>query len=437
VDLTLSCGFFFTAKTLTEAELVNICQTPSRPERQRLILRRIHHLQPIEQEYRSQKASRKLHKFFGEDLSENATPAQVKSSLSPTSPTYLLDVHIPTTTIEPAGTTPSSPSSLSSVSGADVKANSDHSSTPSETKRRKRANRASTVSVMSSLLDWNAGAPPSSGGQRDSSTITKSPSAGPGRRLRNFFGHRPPSELISSHFTDYFPAADGKKLSKTVRQSMRKSIARRDSQWAGGGWAWENGAFADGALDPPPPLPAKDNASTESLSRTSTDSAPRAPSVRVASPPDDDGDTLSVRSIRSARQRPVSRASVGSRLTTKSRDSDAASLLTVDEITAEVESRRASEIYGSEAGDDEDDDDDGSSTRQRSTTVLARYSSADAFGEDDEDGEEEEAEEGAEGSDDEDEDSDDGTAEDTRAPTTSRELLVSSSSSSSLFLFYL
>jgi mitogen-activated protein kinase kinase kinase len=219
---------------------------------------------------------------------------------------------------------------------------------------------------------------------------------------------------------------------------MRKSIARRDSQWPGNGWGWENSRFSgssagtstfvSSASDPPPPLPAKDNAhhhhhhdlgnaaaaksSEESLSRASADSV-RAPSLRVASPDGGDGDTLSVRSS-SMRARPLSRASVGSRLTTKSRDSDAASLLTVDEITAEVESRRASAIYGSDAGDDDDDED--LPSRERSSTALARYSSAPQALSEEEDEEEEEEEEGEE-----DDDSDEGTAEDIRAPAATRE----------------
>ncbi|WFD45089.1 mitogen-activated protein kinase kinase kinase [Malassezia psittaci] len=44
------------------------------------------------------------------------------------------------------------------------------------------------------------------------------------RRVRNFFGQRPPSELISSHLADYFPATDSREL----QRHSRASLERRD-----------------------------------------------------------------------------------------------------------------------------------------------------------------------------------------------------------------
>lgn len=42
--------------------------------------------------------------------------------------------------------------------------------------------------------------------------------------LRNFFGQRPPSELISSNLAEYFPEAKQKELEQTVRNSVRYSV---------------------------------------------------------------------------------------------------------------------------------------------------------------------------------------------------------------------
>lgn len=42
--------------------------------------------------------------------------------------------------------------------------------------------------------------------------------------LRNFFGQRPPSELISSNLAEYFPEAHQKDLEATVRNSVRYSV---------------------------------------------------------------------------------------------------------------------------------------------------------------------------------------------------------------------
>ncbi|EGW33212.1 uncharacterized protein SPAPADRAFT_137293 [Spathaspora passalidarum NRRL Y-27907] len=43
-------------------------------------------------------------------------------------------------------------------------------------------------------------------------------------QMRNFFGQRPPSELISSNLAEYFPEARKKDLEQTVRNSVRHSV---------------------------------------------------------------------------------------------------------------------------------------------------------------------------------------------------------------------
>ncbi|KAG7194624.1 ATP binding [Scheffersomyces spartinae] len=47
---------------------------------------------------------------------------------------------------------------------------------------------------------------------------------GPPRTIRNFFGQRPPSELISSNLAEYFPDAHQSQLEATVRNSVRHSV---------------------------------------------------------------------------------------------------------------------------------------------------------------------------------------------------------------------
>ena len=99
----------------------------------------------------------------------------------------------------------------------------------------KRLKRASTVSVLSGL------------GVEDPEKALESPSSptqpdhderGPpsyfkgSAKLRNFFGQRPPSELITNHLTEYFPFTEKKVLQRTARHSMLRaggSIGRRDS----------------------------------------------------------------------------------------------------------------------------------------------------------------------------------------------------------------
>lgn len=47
--------------------------------------------------------------------------------------------------------------------------------------------------------------------------------SGTTKRIRNFFGQRPPSELISSNLAEYFPGHEKKVLEQTIRNSIRRS----------------------------------------------------------------------------------------------------------------------------------------------------------------------------------------------------------------------
>ncbi|GAA5820272.1 hypothetical protein JCM11251_005553 [Rhodosporidiobolus azoricus] len=72
-------------------------------------------------------------------------------------------------------------------------------------------------------------------GLRDSTASLHPAAASTTRKLRNFFGQRPPSELITNHLTEYFPLGGSSssgspekerhRLSKQVRASIRRSMS--------------------------------------------------------------------------------------------------------------------------------------------------------------------------------------------------------------------
>lgn len=289
---------------------------------------------------------------------------------------------VPSTEAEPSSPAPSSP-----TSGSDRdEVLSAVAPTPPQKQRQQRntMNRASTVSIMSGL-NWGFGG--GSGGT--SQAQTRSPSAGflqsNHQKLRSFFGQRPPSELINTHLVEYFPSAASEKkiLSKTVRNNVRKSMLRRNSSFnpalAGAGkTSWDAsgdnqsmqglglsrfsmssaGSNHRDSVDTIPPLPSKDGKVLVSRFSEDYDSAPSrpamtghlsassvAPSISIESDDEDGNDARSVSSgmtrRTTRRERPSSRLSVWSQAKSN-RDSDSASILTVEEITEDLEKRRMS-----------------------------------------------------------------------------------------------
>ncbi|KDR81649.1 hypothetical protein GALMADRAFT_239724 [Galerina marginata CBS 339.88] len=293
------------AQPLTEAELLSICHAPDHPTRENgLVLRRIRRV---------------------DDRS-------------------------------------SSPSSLIS--------NNSNLSTTRSTKR------ASSISILSGLGVQDperALEPPSPRSGRLSPAAAKRPS-----KLRNFFGQRPPSELITTHLTEYFPNTEKKVLQRTARHSMmrrRESVASYSQQHLASRFSSSTqGSGRKSFSSPrsststlPPPVPDK---SVEELPRMSLstddgrsvdlnlDTIERTPQLLPPIP--FPSETLS-ESMEGVAKRPMSRSmSIASKrmsymteLRSKRDRSDTASLMTVDEITAEVENRRASKTF------DRDDDLDG------------------------------------------------------------------------------
>lgn len=369
------------------------------------------------------KRGRKLQWVFGESNPVDAARNGASSVASPTSPNYL-GVEIPSTTIEPA-----------SPSGS---VDSDNRSF--ETKQRVKRNRASVVSVMSGLgADWstdstNLEATPPNGVNRPSSTSLLNS----GRKLRNFFGQRPPSELIATHLLEYFPRVQNNKLlSKQVRQSMRRSMIRRDSHSSGGvgGYtSWEKmpdrrsltpssySRMSGSSGGSTTQLPSGDESGVRNAPRSSNGSSSGG-GGKATTPPSilesmhegpegrvlDDGgqmdaDARSIASSRATRSsRRASRASGTSRLSVwdrRSRNSDAASVVTVDEVTAELEERRASMETWADSSHSSSDD---GSARPPSIELSLEDDAGDYFDDEDmsdEDDEDDDDEDG--GSDDED-----------------------------------
>ncbi|KAH9856962.1 hypothetical protein C2E23DRAFT_721053 [Lenzites betulinus] len=96
----------------------------------------------------------------------------------------------------------------------------------------KAMKRASSVSILSGL--GVPLPPPKDGAAEPEAQNSASPTKslkGPSK-LRNFFGQRPPSELITTHLAEYFPFTEKKVLERTRRQSMMRQSGvpgRRDS----------------------------------------------------------------------------------------------------------------------------------------------------------------------------------------------------------------
>ena len=92
--------------------------------------------------------------------------------------------------------------------------------------------RASSLSILSGLGVPLPDPPMSSAASVHTIDVpNKSPKKA---KLRNFFGQRPPSELITNHLADYFPNTEKKVLERTRRQSTWRASnvagsSRRDS----------------------------------------------------------------------------------------------------------------------------------------------------------------------------------------------------------------
>ncbi|WFD32788.1 mitogen-activated protein kinase kinase kinase [Malassezia sp. CBS 17886] len=184
--------------------------------------------------------------------------------------------------------------------------------------------RASTFSVLSGLgvesvppgVDAAAAPSPTLRARGRGDTGMTGPLPGVRRRVRNFFGHRPPPELISSHLADYFPTTDSRELQRHSRRSFADML--HPGRHTGAGLT---------VLSPP---------------GTPASAAPDA-----AQPPTDthDEDTVFLPRVRDMRESaPASAAASAAASAERPRtDHDSASLVTMDEVSQVLEQRRGGE----------------------------------------------------------------------------------------------
>ena len=337
-----------TGRPLTEAQLLSICHAPPNdPARERgLTLRRV--------------TKAKRPKAIGYGVS--------------TSPTEFVF-----------------PSKSSGHEGDDPSSTNDPSPTP------KRLKRASTVSVLSGLgvedpekaLESPSSPTQTDGDEKEPANLFKPPA-----RLRNFFGQRPTSELITNHLTEYFPFTEKKVLERTARNSMLRaggSVGRRDSTVSfnppsssrfsvssvgsrkassqrGSVYSvappvpeklYQYGEYAGGDSSEGPPRVSLSTDDGDSLPLESGDEE-KTPSIHIQDrishtsllPAVDFSlesftesmDKLAAQDRRLSSGSSIKRMSYITELRSKRDVSDSASIVTVDEITAEVESRRENDV---------------------------------------------------------------------------------------------
>ena len=354
----------FPAKPLSEASLLGIClshRDGSAMREKGLVLRRT----------RQQKYRKNMEEFFGD------TP--------------------------PPATSPKSPTYYGPRLGRSEE-NATEMLTPSKA-GQKKMNRASTVSVMSGLGVAVAGEPPPSPTSLSGLRVPASGSflASKGRKMYNFFGHRPPSELIANHLGEYFPAAKRKELERhsilrlssgpprgasIAPSDSRNSLdQRRDSSPTP---RRSQGSHRT-TLSSPPSAPIPEEGEEEAVPRVSVSSEQGENKQPIIDLESSDADSTASRESQppllppfvpskeslsdqmgaysplpqGSRPKSTIHGRRGSGGSTKSRmsmltqlrrnrdRSDTASMLTVDEITAEVENRRASTITFDESDEEE------------------------------------------------------------------------------------
>ncbi|TRM62454.1 ste11-like protein [Schizophyllum amplum] len=273
--------------------------------------------------------------------------------------------------------------------------------------------RASTLSVLSGLGVHDTTSAPEDAPAPPSVDEVSSPLKRPSK-LRHFFGQRPPSELITTHLTD------AKVLARTARNSMMRmhtpSLSKRDSAaWnatlasrfssstvgSGSGSAGTRASMTSMAPPPPektlaaaPPAFTPEELPRMSISTEDGHSVPLSPEEEEGEAPkllppipfpteslSEGLENFTAGAEEGSRAaRPLSRRmSYMTELRSKRDVSDTASLMTVDEITAEVESRsqksrresRMSRMTAESEYDDEeaDEESDGSPDTEDWTEV--------------------------------------------------------------------
>ncbi|PNS17015.1 hypothetical protein CAC42_4979 [Sphaceloma murrayae] len=187
-------------RRLGDSELVQICNNRVRSERSRLILRKIH---------------------AGEPEGEQLRVAAKLAEQQPPSPPPI-EVHQPSKT--------KSQMKVEQMLGESI------SSLPSVTYPMSPASEHKTRAYFEGNLK-----------RTESGSTTASARA---RKLKDFYGQRPPTELITQDLTSYFPDVEKEKMDRTVRMSIRRS--QRLSRAASRISTASNLSFASSLKDAPP-----------------------------------------------------------------------------------------------------------------------------------------------------------------------------------------
>ncbi|KAJ6630840.1 hypothetical protein B0H10DRAFT_1774199 [Mycena sp. CBHHK59/15] len=148
----------------------------------------------------------------------------------------------------------------------------------------KATKRASSISILSglgvhdperALLDPPSPTAAQTGHQSPVPSAPPTPPLASGKKrpskLHNFFGQRPPSELITDHLTEYFPMTDKKVLARTARQSMIFRANTRPKRDSTASWN--------------PSLPSRFSSSTQGSAQRTSMSSPRTSFSSHAPPP--------------------------------------------------------------------------------------------------------------------------------------------------------
>lgn len=201
-------------KKLSESELWRIVKDPERPERNRLILRKIHQGEPGEAELQRAVAIAK----------EEASTAQVRPSRQNDEKSHLSTPRISDENWRIGPEILLSPSSYAPIVSADERERNVHNAA----KDLERP-------IMERTRD------PGHPKAEDRKGV-----------LRQFFGARPPSELITSDLTTYFPDHPREEIDRTARMSLRRStrLSKYNSRLS----VASNFSYAS-SIDNAPPMP--------------------------------------------------------------------------------------------------------------------------------------------------------------------------------------
>lgn len=201
-------------RRLHEPELMRIIQDANRPERNRLILRKIHAGEPEDLEL--QRAA---------DIAiEESQQAHVKALESTGKKSQLKAQKILGESWDMGSAEGLSPSAYSMAGSI------------AASERNRNINNAANA------LERPAGSPAPS--------QTRKPRRGKNDVLKSFFGARPPSELITADLTTFFPNHDKEEIDRTARLSLRRS--QRLSRVGNRLSVASNVSFASSMRDAPP-----------------------------------------------------------------------------------------------------------------------------------------------------------------------------------------